>query len=197
MDSPIISRLFRQLFTHRPCQSLLAHSSVPFRIHGARHGRRTQVRCVSGGGDGMSRNDSHWQQRTELFPMDMSAEYDKYPMVTADQLRGRRERPRRVKMLMRDFIEGTLALQGSDQDSQPSQTLCIIPHMGTSRNKWLFLHRESHLTSTIFRMNRNSTVCLDSDTLNSRINWTSKNPMTRDSYGIHPPSSFVRTMEKP
>lgn len=54
----------------------------------------------------MSRNDSHWQQRTDLFPLDMSAEYEKYPMVTADQLRGRRERPRRVKMLMRDFIEG-------------------------------------------------------------------------------------------
>jgi hypothetical protein len=36
----------------------------------------------------------------------MSEEYQKYPMVTADQLRGRRERPRRVKMLTRDFIEG-------------------------------------------------------------------------------------------
>jgi hypothetical protein len=48
----------------------------------------------------------HWQQRTDVFPQDMSAEYAKYPMVTADQLRGRRERPRRVKMLTRDFIEG-------------------------------------------------------------------------------------------
>jgi hypothetical protein len=38
----------------------------------------------------------------------MSEEYNKYPMVTADQLRGRRERPRRVKMLTRDFIEGKL-----------------------------------------------------------------------------------------
>lgn len=36
----------------------------------------------------------------------MSEEYQKYPMVTANQLRGRRERPRRVKMLTRDFIEG-------------------------------------------------------------------------------------------
>ncbi|KAJ5037565.1 uncharacterized protein L3040_007737 [Drepanopeziza brunnea f. sp. 'multigermtubi'] len=47
-------------------------------------------------------------QRTDLFPLDMSGEYQKYPMVTADQLRGRKERPRRVKMLMRDFIEDSL-----------------------------------------------------------------------------------------
>lgn len=36
-------------------------------------------------------------------------EYEKYPMVTADDLRARTERPRRVKMLMRDFIEGLSA----------------------------------------------------------------------------------------
>lgn len=99
MDSPMIARLFRQLFTHRPCQSRA----------GGRKLRRTQVRYVSGrgeGGDGARPNDHHWQQRTDLFPLDMSSEYQKYPIVTADQLRGRRERPRRVKMLMRDFIEG-------------------------------------------------------------------------------------------
>jgi hypothetical protein len=59
-----------------------------------------------GGGDETKRNESHWQQRTDIFPMDMREEFNKYPMVTADQLRGRRERPKRVKMLTRDFIEG-------------------------------------------------------------------------------------------
>jgi hypothetical protein len=108
MDSPIISRLFRQLFTHRscrPCQSLRSHSALPFRIQ---YGTRAQVRCVSGGrgGEAASKNESHWQQRTDLFPLDMREEYSRYPMVTADQLRGRRERPKRVKMLTRDFIEG-------------------------------------------------------------------------------------------
>jgi len=44
-----------------------------------------------------------------MFPMDMAEEFDKFPMVTADQLRSRRERPRRVKMFTRDFIEGTKA----------------------------------------------------------------------------------------
>jgi hypothetical protein len=52
------------------------------------------------------RNESTWQQRTDILPHDMSEEYSKFPTVTADDLRGRRERPRRVKMLARDFIEG-------------------------------------------------------------------------------------------
>ena len=113
MDSPVISRLFRQLFAHRPCQSLRSHSSLPFRIHNA---RGTQIRCLAdrrtGGGDDNDQNESHWQQRTDLFPQDMSKEYNKYPMVTAEQLRGRRERPRRVKMLTRDFIEGRVNAHG-------------------------------------------------------------------------------------
>ncbi|CAL3972234.1 unnamed protein product, partial [Diplocarpon coronariae] len=104
MDSPIVSQLFRQLFTHRPCQALLAHSSVPSRIQGGKQLRR-HASGRGEGGEKPRRNDDHWQQRTDLFPSDMSGEYQKYPMVTADQLRGRKERPRRVKMLMRDFIE--------------------------------------------------------------------------------------------
>ncbi len=106
MDSPIISRLFRQLFTHRACQSLRSHSELPFRIRDASH---RQTRCMSsrtGDGRNTSRNESHWQQRMDILPLDMSEEYQRYPMVTADQLKGRRERPRRVKMFTRDFIEG-------------------------------------------------------------------------------------------
>lgn len=50
--------------------------------------------------------DVEWQQRTDIWPADKSEEFQRYPIVTAQQLRGRRDRPRRVKMLMRDFIEG-------------------------------------------------------------------------------------------
>lgn len=41
-----------------------------------------------------------------MFPHERSEEFDRYPTVTADALRSSRERPRRVKMLLRDFIEG-------------------------------------------------------------------------------------------
>ncbi|KAI9719979.1 MAG: hypothetical protein M1812_003104 [Candelaria pacifica] len=58
--------------------------------------------------DDDSLSESHWQQRTDLFPQDKSEEFRRYPTVTADMLRSRRERPRRVKMLMRDFIEDSL-----------------------------------------------------------------------------------------
>lgn len=50
--------------------------------------------------------ESHWQQRTEILPPDKAKEYERYPMVDASALRTRKERPRRVKMLTRDFIEG-------------------------------------------------------------------------------------------
>lgn len=53
-------------------------------------------------------NESNWQQRTEILSLDMSEEYKKYPTVTANDLRRRSERPKKVKMLMRDFIEGML-----------------------------------------------------------------------------------------
>lgn len=44
--------------------------------------------------------------RTDAFPLDKLRDYKRYPTVTSDMLRSRRERPKRVKMLSRDFIEG-------------------------------------------------------------------------------------------
>ncbi|CAK7205918.1 hypothetical protein SEUCBS139899_008698 [Sporothrix eucalyptigena] len=124
MDSPLVSRLFRQLFRHPACQprrnfarlasSLQqARSSRPSRqqLHISKQLATTQIRGYAAPprpGRLTRSNESDWQQRTDLYPEDMSAEYAEYPMVTAKELRQRRERPRRVKMLMRDFIEDSL-----------------------------------------------------------------------------------------
>jgi len=54
----------------------------------------------------LQQKEANWQQRTEMFFLDMSEDYKQYPTVTANDLRSRTERPKRVKMLMRDFIEG-------------------------------------------------------------------------------------------
>lgn len=57
-------------------------------------------------GEGETRRESRWTPRKNVFPQERAEEFERYPMVTADMLRSRRERPRRVKMLLRDFIEG-------------------------------------------------------------------------------------------
>ncbi|KAI0865041.1 S-adenosyl-L-methionine-dependent methyltransferase [Xylaria cubensis] len=126
MDSPIVTQLFRQLFRHPACQSrrnIATTATATFagsiqngrRTHRQQHQRKEQRRTVSsrdtvrGGNPKRSgRDDANWQQRTEMFSVDMSEEYKKYPTVTAKDLRSRRERPRKVKMLMRDFIEDSL-----------------------------------------------------------------------------------------
>ncbi|KAI1358978.1 S-adenosyl-L-methionine-dependent methyltransferase [Xylaria arbuscula] len=134
MDSPIVTQLFRKLFRHPACQSkryLSTATTTSTVTIGASlyHGRRAhhhrpqsqqdrhkQQRRTMASRDTVrgvkpppsKNNESNWQQRTEMFSLDMSDEYRKYPTVTADDLRSRRERPRKVKMLMRDFIEDSL-----------------------------------------------------------------------------------------
>ena len=101
MESPIVTRLFQRLASHRFChdvkhtRSAISPLQTRLRTTKARHDVKTTV-------------ESDWQQRTDHFPQDKLDEFKKYPNVTADSLRGRRERPRRVKMLMRDFIEDSL-----------------------------------------------------------------------------------------
>lgn len=51
-----------------------------------------------------------WTKRGDV-PKNIDKEYWSYPIVTAKDLRNRRERPRQVKMLTREFIDGNL---GSD-----------------------------------------------------------------------------------
>lgn len=104
MDSPLLTHLFRQLFSQRASQCLargarpaLAAARAP-QIQ--RRGKATRL------GEGETSRESRWTPRKTAFPHERTEEFERYPMVTADMLRSRRERPRRVKMLLRDFIEG-------------------------------------------------------------------------------------------
>ena len=113
MDSPVVAQLFRQLFrSHPACQSRRNLAALSSCIQDVRR------RMASGGRQDVTRGsktqrkgeETHWQQRTEMVTPDMTEEYRSFPMVTARELRNRTERPRKVKMLMREFIEGMYVL---------------------------------------------------------------------------------------
>ncbi|KAH6609286.1 hypothetical protein Trco_002632 [Trichoderma cornu-damae] len=104
MDSPIVAHLFRQLFRHRPrgCRGL--RSDLGSRQRQATRGLGTRSSIDRG----MKTNESRWQQRTYILPEDRSQEFAKYPYISLQELKARTERPRKVKMLLRDFIDDSL-----------------------------------------------------------------------------------------
>jgi len=106
MDSSVMSQIFRRLLSHQTCSRLRFHPLIPRRLPPNASGRRYYRSSKEDDTDGDPQASS-WQQRSDIFPPDKLRDYERYPMVTADALRSRRERPRRVKMLARDFIEGT------------------------------------------------------------------------------------------
>ncbi|KAG9571053.1 hypothetical protein KCU79_g457, partial [Aureobasidium melanogenum] len=101
MESPAVSQLFKQLFQHRPCQTCLTRHvrQAPRRLYSS------QKQYTSPNYQGRRKEDSklesNWQQRSSSFPPDKLEEYKRYPQVTSDGLRARKDRPRRVRMLMR------------------------------------------------------------------------------------------------
>lgn len=111
MDSPVVSHLFRQLFRHQATRSL--SYSQPLRAQRSlqpcscgHQQSRYASRKLGSRRKKEDEDDTIWRHRIDHFPKDMSQELRDYPLVTAVELRNRRERPRRVKMLTRDFIEG-------------------------------------------------------------------------------------------
>ncbi|KAI5865889.1 DUF185-domain-containing protein [Durotheca rogersii] len=125
MDSLVVSSVLRRLFRHPACQSrrnlatlssCLQHSRrrATQRQHHHQHHQHPPRRTMAtrdtlrGAKRGTAATESGWQQRTSVITLDMSGEYKTYPTVTANDLRSHRDRPRRVKMLMRDFIEDSL-----------------------------------------------------------------------------------------
>lgn len=108
MDSPIVAQLFRQLFRHRPrgCQGRAPRLRDALRgSSGSQRSSRPYVTRASSD-RGMKTNESRWQQRTHILPEDRREEFAQYPYMSMRDLKMRTERPRKVKMLLRDFIDG-------------------------------------------------------------------------------------------
>lgn len=109
MDSPVVTQLFRQLFRH-PHPACLARRNLTNLATALHRGRqlRTGLRAFSStrGAITKSEKERGWQKRTDVLPQAKFEEATRYPTVTARDLRNFKERPRRVRMLMRDFVEG-------------------------------------------------------------------------------------------
>ena len=136
MDSPVVAQLFRQLFRHRPrgCQGLRpppppSSSTLVAHAYSARRAGIGRAAAPAGAPPhhslsrrppsyrsyatrasrdrGMKSNESRWQQRTHIMPEDRREEFAQYPYMSIQDLKRRTERPRKVKMLLRDFIDGS------------------------------------------------------------------------------------------
>lgn len=118
MDSPIVAQLFRQLFRtrsagcharlHQLRHGLPAAAAASKHHQSPRHQQQTCSYATRASPDrGMKTNESRWQQRTNLLPEDRRDEFAQYPYISMQELKKRKERPRKVKMLLRDFIDGT------------------------------------------------------------------------------------------
>ncbi|VUC22127.1 unnamed protein product [Clonostachys rosea] len=111
MDTPLVSQLFRQLFHQRPAgclqnlrQAARRNTNGSFVVQSRSYSSRPRASKDRG----MKTNESRWQQRTNLLPEDRSAEFAQYPQLTVEDLKLRKERPRKVRMLLRDFIDDSL-----------------------------------------------------------------------------------------
>ena len=87
----------RQLVAHGPYRTFLGIS-----------------RPVKGRYSNKEREKPVWRQRVELEQDDKREEFKESSFVTADQLRGSKKRPRKVKMLLREFIEGQAPIRRSN-----------------------------------------------------------------------------------
>src|SRR5690348_800036 len=106
MDLQVVTQLFRQLFRHSGCQFLKARPGLASRkpscpFNSATHQQLSTLTRKSATGRRKRDDGTYWRQRMDEFPKDMSTEMREYPLVTSGDLRSRRERPTRVKMLTR------------------------------------------------------------------------------------------------
>jgi hypothetical protein len=120
MDSPIVTRLFRELFRHPACQSRRSLSRLKLASQYGPTTQRRQYAVRKANPKEEKSNESRWQQRTNIYPEDRSDEFVTYPFLTAQNLRTRTQRPKKARMLLRDFIDGAVLLSNQLIRCMPS-----------------------------------------------------------------------------
>lgn len=80
--------------------------SVPIPAH--QHQRRHEVTYARNRGPKREEKGLAWKQRNDELPRDRLAEFADHEMTTSTELARKHRRPKRTKMLMRDFIEDSL-----------------------------------------------------------------------------------------
>lgn len=100
MDSPIVSNILRQLCHCRARHCLRSKTNL------RNQASILQRRNASNTSEDVTQQERKWQPRIALRNTEKVGDYERFPMVTAEELRSRKDRPKRVKMLLRDFIEG-------------------------------------------------------------------------------------------
>jgi hypothetical protein len=157
MDSGPFTLLLRQLFRHPACQSVRPRPSSALRKLSLQ--RRSFLTQKSNARRKTADDGMYWTKRDD-YPKDIREELRTYPFVTAKDLRHRRGRPREVKMLTREFIDGKkrdLFFQFTLAKSAV-QIACITHTTDTSRNTPPSSVWAHHLISIALRMAQPSTT---------------------------------------
>jgi len=198
-----MNRILRRLLSHETCSKVRHGPFIRPRQQLVPHSpRRTFLgftKPAKGRYSNTEREKAVWRQRVELEQDDKREAFKQFPFVTADELRGSKKRPRKVKMLLREFIEGPASIQTSNHNSplsHSSQTAYTTQTTDTSQSKRLYSLLASHLISPKSATNRNSSNCLVDVTPNSRTHWMKRNTMRAGSFGTHPRSSSGPIMAK-
>lgn len=202
MDSPVLNQLFRQLFRHPACPTLRPSSSSPRSSSlssrraapGVRLSGPPRQQCrpfLTRRGPAKRKNPDDaltWNRRGD-YPMNIDEELSTYPLVTAKDLRRRKDRPRQVKMLTREFVDGMRANSMTNgpginfTDWCVMQIVYITPITATSPNTRLFSAPGNRSISTTSPTVPSLIGCWENGTLLSKINLTRQNQMWRVNCG--------------
>jgi transposase len=86
----------------------------------------------------------NWTKRGD-YPKNIDEELKTYPLVTAKELRHRRDRPRQVQMLTREFIDGKSCIDCAHYTYFLTVFLVFGIRQFVQSPLWLLLQARDHL----------------------------------------------------